>query len=172
MLPEGNLTLDSILEGILDEEQSGGVPANANQNAAAAAAAAAVTIKTEPLQSSSSSSSSSPTISSSAGASASVTMSLDDIPCISIKTELPDSCTAAVDDIMVRGAVVCVLQARKRDSEKDTPKHCSRWRWEQKTRHLCTGPVKFSNVLGDANGRQMALIVAPLQPATKLIINQ
>ena len=102
MLPEGNLTLDSILEGILDEEQTAPGPVPPNHSHATAnlnqVGNPPVTIKTEQ---SSSSSSSSPTISSSAAAS--VTMhSLDDIPCISIKTELPDSCTAAVDDIMVR----------------------------------------------------------------------
>lgn len=104
MLPEGNLTLDSILEGILDEEQTAPGPVTPNHSHATAnlnqVGNPPVTIKTEQ---SSSSSSSSPTISSSAAAS--VTMhSLDDIPCISIKTELPDSCTAAVDDIMMEYA--------------------------------------------------------------------
>ena len=118
MLPEGNLTLDSILEGILDEEQTAAGTAppqpppqpqvahpHPSQNPPPPPA---VTIKTEQT------SSSSPTISSSGAAagavsagssSSSVSMqhhSLDDIPCISIKAELPDSCTAAVDDIMVR----------------------------------------------------------------------
>ena len=115
MLPEGNLTLDSILEGILDEEQTAAGTAppqpppppqvahpHPSQNPPPPPP---VTIKTEQT------SSSSPTISSSGAApsavsvgSSSVNMrhSLDDIPCISIKAELPDSCTAAVDDIMVR----------------------------------------------------------------------
>ena len=112
MLPEGNLTLDSILEGILDEEQTaaGTAPPQPPQPPQVAHPHPSqnpppVTIKTEQT------SSSSPTISSSGAAagavsagSSSVSMqhhSLDDIPCISIKAELPDSCTAAVDDIMV-----------------------------------------------------------------------
>ena len=110
MLPEGNLTLDSILEGILDEEQTaaGTAPPQVAHPHPSQNPPPPLTIKTEQT------SSSSPTISSSgataAGAvsagssSSSVSMqhhSLDDIPCISIKAELPDSCTAAVDDIMV-----------------------------------------------------------------------
>lgn len=108
MLPEGNLTLDSILEGILDEEQQV-APNNHSNVAAAVNPNPQVTIKTEQTTSTPNSSSS-PTISSSAAPASSVSMHhhhhhphpLDDIPCISIKTELPDSCTAAVDDIMVR----------------------------------------------------------------------
>ncbi len=96
MIPEGHVSLDSILEGILDDETDTGGP------------------PTMPASSSSSNGLSSPSTGSSSFDSDNVVSPMavhhdpiPGIPCISIKTELPDSCSM---DIMVRFECKCVLK--------------------------------------------------------------
>lgn len=115
MLPDGHVTLDSILEGILDEESSSAI-----DEAVAAASSSASASSASPPSLSSPSSCGSPDQSGQglaavlASAAAGPGGGEDDddvggmgrmihdpipgIPCISIKTELPDSCSM---DLMV-----------------------------------------------------------------------
>ena len=121
------MTLDSILEGILDEEQSSAVPGQA------------VSMATTGPGSTRSSSSSchspdqsgqiSPSVAVGSGRGMatiinSATGELDsiaDIPCISIKTELPDSCSM---DLMARQLIaVCTSGGEMRKRRDDSRRH-------------------------------------------------
>ncbi len=107
MIPEGHVTLDSILEGILEDEESTNAPPPPGSVGSPLGVGVGVTpggVGASP--GGSSNSSFSPPSSSSfesdggggGGGGPLVHDPIPGIPCISIKTELPDSCSM---DIMV-----------------------------------------------------------------------
>eukprot|EP00094_Tigriopus_californicus_P001047 TCALIF_01014-PA protein Name:"Similar to ESRRG Estrogen-related receptor gamma (Pongo abelii)" AED:0.25 eAED:0.25 QI:0/0.77/0.6/1/0.66/0.7/10/1172/536 len=172
MIPEGHMTLDSILEGILDDEHvssdnnissspspgsdnSGlGSPGRSGSRTNNFPASTTLILRSSPerLDQSPSSSSLSPP------STADITLDpISNIPCISIKSELPDSCTM---DIMMDYSE---SQSSPLSSDQNSPKEIKLFEGDNNLA-LQTHLRQFSSLDGSTTGSTLVRPSSPESP--------